>query len=291
MLQRGLGIDGDFCSPSEQQEGAVPEFLFVMGVLNQVPVTCFIRTLNEERRIAEVVDAAFRVVDEVICVDSGSTDQTVAIAEEKGARVLHQEWLGNGGQKRVGELAAKNDWVLDLDADEVVSKELAEEIQQLFLKGEPEQPVFRLKLVTVPPYGKTWTDSCLAWRHKLYDRRKYSIPDHPAWDQLELEKGVTSGRLEGALLHYSFKNVEHMLAKMNRVSSVRGREKKLKSRAVVKLRILFGFPGYFLKKYVKQQMFREGVYGFACAVILSGQRWLTDVKMLERHYEEESQVR
>ncbi|MEM9081479.1 MAG: glycosyltransferase family 2 protein, partial [Verrucomicrobiota bacterium] len=254
--------------------------------VERLPLSCYIRTLNEEYRIGEVVEAALEVAAEVICVDSGSTDATVAIAEEKGARVIRQEWLGNGGQKRVGEQAAQYDWVLDLDADEVVSRELGEEIRGLFVGGEPEGAVYELKLVTIPPFGQPWLTSCLAWRRKLYDRRKFQMPDHAAWDQLEIPKEVPVGRLKGPLFHYSFKDVEHMLAKMNRVSSVRGREKKLKSLGVVKLRILFGFPGYFFKKYVKQQMFREGVYGFACAVVLAGQRWLTDVKMLERHMKE-----
>lgn len=250
-----------------------------------LPISCYIRTLNEERRIGEVLGSVKSLCSDVLLVDSGSTDNTVQIAEKLGVRVISKNWLGNGGQKRVGEEAARHDWLLDLDADEVVSKELADEIRYLFMDGEPICSVYELKLVTVPPYGEPWLKSCLAWRTKLYNRRKHRIPDHAAWDQLELGKSVQRGRLSGALFHYSFSNIEHMLAKMNRVSSVRGKEKKLKSLLYVKTRILFGFPSYFAKKYFKQQMFRDGVYGFACAVVMAAQRWLTDVKMLERHYE------
>jgi len=250
--------------------------------MKKVQLTCYIRTLNEEHRIHEVIEAAGELCQEVILVDSGSTDRTVAIGLELGVRVINQEWLGNGGQKRVGERAASNDWVLDLDADEVLSSELAEEIRSLFKDGTPLQSVYELKLVTVPPFGGPWLTSCLAWRRKLYDRRVHSIPDHPAWDQLEITDLAEVGRLKAPLFHYSFINVEHMLAKMNRVSSVRGEKKRLKPLWEVKMRVFFGFPFYFFKKYVRQQMFREGTYGFACAVILAGQRWLTDVKMLER---------
>lgn len=252
--------------------------------MSVAPITCYIRTLNEERRIGEVIEAARRVAEEVILVDSGSTDQTLAIAKEMGARVIEQKWLGNGKQKRVGEQASGTDWVLDLDADEVLSEELAASIREVFAKGEPSNPVYELQLVTIPPFGEPWLKSDLAWRRKLYDRRKFSIPDHVAWDQLDLPSDTSIGRVKGPLFHYSFKNVEHLLGKLNRVSSVRGKEKKLKSLGVVKMRVFVAFPFYFFKKYIKQQLFREGTYGFACAVISAGQRWLTDVKMLERHY-------
>ena len=70
--------------------------------------------------IGDVVRAARAVAAEVIVVDSGSTDDTIAQAEAAGARVLRQEWLGNGKQKRIGEDACRHDWVLDLDADEII---------------------------------------------------------------------------------------------------------------------------------------------------------------------------
>lgn len=251
--------------------------------MSQLPLSCYIRTLNEEHGIGEVVEAALTVVAEVIVVDSGSTDGTIEIACEKGARLIEQEWLGNGGQKLVGEKAATHDWVLDLDADEVMSPELVEDLRNLFAAGEPKHSVYQLKLVTIPPFGEPWLTCCLAWRSKLYRRSVHSIPDHPAWDQLEIPASVPQGRLQGALFHHSFKDFGHLLEKMNRVSSVRGREKKLKSLGVLKWRIVCGFPFYFFKKYVKQQMFRQGVYGFAAAVVMAGQRWLTDVKMYERH--------
>src|SRR5262245_37477804 len=101
-----------------------------------VPVSCYIRTFNEERKIGEVVAAVRAVVDEVIVVDSGSTDATVAIAQAAGAWVIHQEWLGNGRQKRFAEEQCRNDFLLDLDADEVVSLALAEEIRALFGAGQ-----------------------------------------------------------------------------------------------------------------------------------------------------------
>lgn len=233
--------------------------------------------------IGAVVRAALTAVDEVVVVDSGSTDGTPEIAAAAGARVLAQPWLGNGCQKRAGEDACRHDWLLDLDADEIVTPDLAAEIRALFADGEPTAPVHALRLVTVPPFGPVWRRALLAWRNKLYDRRRVRMPDHRAWDQLELPRSQRPPRLEGALLHYSFRDVAHVVEKLNRVSSVRAREARLKPYPAVALRVAFGFPLYFLRHYVLKGLWRAGLYGLTLAMTAAIGRWLRDAKMLERH--------
>ena len=246
-------------------------------------LSCYIRTLNEEERIAEVIEAARRVADDIVVVDSGSTDRTKEIAISLGARVIEQPWLGNGAQKRVGEDACRHDWLLDLDADEVLTDELVAEIGALFAGGEVSPAAFELPLVFVPPHGKPWYGFARSRRVKLYDRRAVRIPDHPAWDQPELPDGLTPGRLDAPILHYSFRSIEHMVMKMNRVSTARLNGKRLLSRPVVIGRVFFGFPVYFFKNYILRGMVRGGAYGFSVAAILAMGRWLRDVKMYERH--------
>ena len=102
-----------------------------------IPLTCYIRTLNEAKRIRPVVEKVIEIGAEVIIVDSGSTDNTREIARAAGAVVIEKKWEGNGFQKRNGEDAASNDWLLDLDADEVLSPELQAEIRALFSNGAP----------------------------------------------------------------------------------------------------------------------------------------------------------
>jgi glycosyltransferase involved in cell wall biosynthesis len=247
------------------------------------PVSCYIRTLNEERRIGPVVAAVREVVDEVIVVDSGSTDATVGIAQAAGARVVRQPWLGSGRQKRFAEEQCRNDYLLDLDADEVVSPELAAEIRALFASGGPPLPVYELKLVIVPPVGGPWWDVAVAHRRKLYDRRVVRQPDHQAWDQFELPKRVPVGRLNGPLMHHAFRDLEHMMAKLNRITTVRAAETRLsRGRWEVGARVLLAYPFYFLKHYALRGYFRLGVYGLATAAILAYGRWLRDAKMYER---------
>lgn len=127
------------------------------------PVTCYIRTKNEERMVGQVIEAAKQAVSDVVIIDSGSTDATLKIAATLGARVIHQAWLGNGKQKRVGEDAALHDWVLDLDADEVVSPELAEEIKVLFAAGAPPASVYQLNWSPCRPLENLGT----MWRWRI----------------------------------------------------------------------------------------------------------------------------
>ena len=247
------------------------------------PVTCYIRTKNEERMIGAVIEAAKQAVDDVVIIDSGSTDATLEIAAAAGARIVRQPWLGNGKQKRVGEDNSKHDWVLDLDADEVVSPELAALIRELFAAGPPPYPIYQLDLVTVPPIGEPWRNVAVADRNKLYDKRIVRAPDHAAWDQFETPPGVRVGRLRAPLYHHSFRDFEHFMAKLNRISTVRAHESKLKPFWVVALRVWLAPPFYFMKHFIAREHWKLGLYGVAIAGMSAHGRWLRDIKMLEIH--------
>ncbi len=247
------------------------------------PISCYIRTLNESRLLAEVIAGARLVTDDIVVVDSGSADGTIEIAEAGGGRVFRQPWLGNGGQKRFGEDQCRHDWVLDLDADEVITPELAASIRARFAAGEPAEPIQEMVMVISPPVGKPWRDFYRVPRRKLYDRRVIRIPDHKAWDQFDVPAGMAVGKLDGLILHYAFKDLAHLAQKMNRVSTVRSQESKLKSELQCALRVFLAPPFYFLRHYVTRGLFRGGVYGMAVAMVLVHGRWLRDAKMWERH--------
>ena len=245
------------------------------------PVSCYVRTLNEARQIGDVVAAALKVAREVVVVDSGSTDGTQQIAEAAGARVVHNDWPGNGHQKRVGEEACKYDWLLDLDADEIVDDALAEGIRALFEGGDPAHSVYRLKMITEPPAQPAWETFCLAHRAKLYDRRVWRMPAHAAWDQLDLPKTQQVPIVDGAIIHRSFKDFGDFVRKLNGVSTARAKYTKKRSALELSLRIVGAYPFYFIKHYVQRGLFRAGVYGFAVAAESAHARWLRDVKMYE----------
>jgi glycosyltransferase involved in cell wall biosynthesis len=251
------------------------------------PISAYIRALNEERMIGEVVRAALLVAREVIVVDSGSTDGTQDIARAAGAKIIEHEWMGWGRQKRVAEDACQYDWLLDLDADEVVTPDVAEEIKALFAGGEPPHPIYKTMLALAPPVGEPWFGFGLQTRHKLYDRRVIRARDHDAWDQFILPDGVSVGVLRAPFIHYAFTGAEHLMDKLNRNSSIPIGVTAPKPKPYLALRIVFGLPFYVGKRYILQQYFRGGVYGYALAMMYGYARWLTDVKMWERIRQDE----
>ena len=242
------------------------------------PITAYMRTFNEERMISAVIDGAFLVAREVIIIDSGSTDKTKEIARAKGAIVIEQAWLGWGKQKGPAEDAATHDWLLDLDADEVVTEEFAKEVTALFREQEPAKKVYRTMLALAPPTGKPWLNFGLQTRHKLYDRRTIRMPKHDSWDQFRIPADMEVGRLKAPILHYAFADIAHLTAKLNRNSSIKV---PMKSKRTLAFRITCGLPIYFAQRYLLDQYFRGGVYGFALALIYGHARWLRDVKMWE----------
>lgn len=256
-----------------------------MSEASSIPLSCYIRTLNEATRIGPVVQKVVETGAEVIVVDCGSTDGTQEVARQAGAKVIEKKWEGNGFQKRHGEDAASNNWLLDLDADELLTPELQNEIRALFARGEPEPGIFSLRLVTVPPVpkGVVWNHSCVDWYDKLYHKSVVRIPAHAAYDHFKVPANIKPIRLKGNLLHYSFRDIEHQVAKMNRVSTVRANETKLKPKWLLAFRILFAFPVYLFKKLFKHGLYRQGIYGFSCAAVIASNRWLKDVKMYELH--------
>lgn len=237
--------------------------------------------------IGDVVRAALAVCDEVVIVDSGSTDDTVRIAEQAGGRVLFNAWQGNGFQKRIGEDLCRHDWVLDLDADEIVTPALAAEIGVLFAAGSPACAVYKTPMEVVPPFFPRSVRFGRVGRAKLYNRRLVRAPADAVWDQFEIPPQLAVGTLKAPLLHFAYKDAEHLTAKLNGYSSLQAREKAPKPRALLALRIVFGFPFYFLRRYIFEGLALKGVYGFAFTFMTAYGRWLRDVKMYERYLSEE----
>lgn len=238
--------------------------------------------------IGDVVRAALSVAQEVVIVDSGSTDDTIAIAEEAGARVVRQPWLGSGLQKRAAEDLCAHDWLLDLDADEIVTPDVAAEIKALFTNGAPPASIYKTMLALAPPVGAPWRFG-FATRHKLYDRRVVRAPAHKAWDQFDIPEGVSVGALNAPLLHHAFTGAGHFTEKVNRNTDARAAEAPMKPKPWLALRIFFGLPFYVAKRYFLSGYFRGGVYGFAIAMMSGYGRWLKDVKMWERAHKDASQ--
>ena len=211
-------------------------------------LSAFVIARNEADRVARCLGPLLELAEEVILVDSGSQDDTVAKAEALGARVIHNDWPGYGPQKRFAEEQCRNDWLLNLDADEVVTPELAAEIRGLFAKGEPPASFYRLKVLEVLPGREKPLKRGRVYRIiRLYDRRAGRYAAHPTFDRVEVPPGADVETLVAPLLHHSFRSLSHMVEKLNRYSDEQAAAADGKSHWGLRLRLLFESP-LFLRK-------------------------------------------
>lgn len=234
--------------------------------VNKIPISVYIITQNEEHRIACAIGSVVSWADEVIVVDSGSTDKTVEVALAAGAKVLHRDWTGYGPQKRFAENQCANNWVLNLDADEEVTPALASEMQQAVDSAPERQAAFLVRITDVLPEEET--PAWFAYSYKvlrLYNREFGQMSTHEYQDRVELKSGLTSG-LQGRILHRSFVSWEETIRKFNfyttQVASARVSASKLPST----LRLWLEFPASFLKVWLLRRMIFRGTMGMAMSV-------------------------
>jgi glycosyltransferase involved in cell wall biosynthesis len=249
--------------------------------VSRPPLSCFIITKNEADRIVRTIGAVKELVDEVIVIDSGSTDGTQKLAEGEGARVLFHAWQGFGPQKRFGEAQCRNDWLLNVDADEVVSPQLADEIRALFANGEPGIAVYALPINDVYPgqaKPRLWANDYL--QPRLYDRRRVRFKDSPIHDSLDVA-GMKVGVLKGDVHHFSARSFDDQLAKAIERGRYFADHARPKSKMLLRLRLLFEFPFAFLRYYVLRRHFTGGLAGFRAAMIGAVSRFARISRMLE----------
>jgi glycosyltransferase involved in cell wall biosynthesis len=171
---------------------------------------------NEERTIGNVIKAIQPIAGEVILVDSGSTDRTMTIAQELGAKVSHQDWLGYSGQKNFAIALATGDWILSLDADEVVTDELRDEIVETLSWDVPENVAgFKLPRVlfigdTAVRRGGFYPDAQL----RLVRQGKGRFRERIVHEAMEVDGDVLT--LKHDLHHYSYATVEKFSEAMDK---------------------------------------------------------------------------
>ncbi|MGC1462820.1 MAG: glycosyltransferase family 2 protein [Terracidiphilus sp.] len=173
-------------------------------------------TLNEAVNLPLTL-ASVRWAQEIVVVDSGSTDATVDIALKAGARVFEEPWKGFATQKNSAIAHAKGEWILSLDADEEVSPELAREIQEL-LAGEPRQSAYRIPrlnhfLGKPLRHGGYWPDPKL----RLFRCGTASFAQRPVHETMETTGSI--GRLKNQLIHHCYPTLEDYIEHMNRYST------------------------------------------------------------------------
>ncbi|MHB1277167.1 MAG: glycosyltransferase [Bacteroidia bacterium] len=245
---------------------AVPEVYEEIPYITAMKFSVVIITHNEAHRVEELLKK-IPDVDEILVVDSFSTDGTAALCEKYGARVIQQHFLGFGQQKQLGVDAAKNDWIFSLDADEIPDEKCWEHIASL-MREEPSVKGWYLKrhLVFMGRsfhYGKESRDKQL----RFFDRRQMGWNAASVHESIEYQgkKAV----LEGTVAHKSYDSLDNYFGKFNRYTSLAAedlvRRKKYKS----VFSNMAGVPFNFIKIYFLQLNFLNGYPGYCWSVFSS----------------------
>lgn len=246
-------------------------------------ISIFIIACDEADRIGAVLDAVRGLSQDVVVIDSGSSDSTVQLAESRGARVIFNPWPGYGLQKRFAEDQCRHDWVLNLDADEVVPPELAAEIMALFADGAPDKDAYEVRIAEIfPGEGAPHPWAYALKPVRLYRRSKGRYSPSPVHDRVELIPGARVGRLKGTVHHFSVRSLGDQIAKLNRYSDQQADDLDARGKRIPGWRVFFEFPAAFIKAYIGRRHFVRGVYGFLTAMNYAFSRHLRLAKHIER---------
>ena len=242
------------------------------------PLSVAIITLNAAAQL-EACLRSVHFADEIVVVDSGSTDGTQELAERCGARVIAQPWLGFGPQKQFAVEAAQHDWVLCLDADERVSLELQAAIESTL--QQPATGAYRFArcnrfLGRYLKYGEGYPD----WSLRLFDRRQARWSDDAVHEKVVSQASV--GTLPGDLLHDSAETLAAYLTKQNRYTSLAADMAWQAGKRSSFGRLVFSPIVRFIKFYLLRQGFRDGLPGLIHIAIGCMNSFLKYAKMLER---------
>jgi glycosyltransferase involved in cell wall biosynthesis len=243
-----------------------------------VKVTATVITLNEAPNIAAALES-LTWVDEMIVVDAGSTDATVAIARRYGARVETRAWDGYSAQKNYAASIASNDWILSIDADERVPADLAAEIRALLDAGSARGG-YRIPRVTW--YLGRWirgTDWYPDYQLRLYDRRAGEWNGRPVHESVALQ--ATPGQLRHDLQHYAYRSLSDHLATIDRYTTLSAEQWQKEGRRVSAAALLLHPAAAFLRNYLLRRGFTQGTPGLIVSALNSYYVFLKFAKLYE----------
>jgi glycosyltransferase involved in cell wall biosynthesis len=218
-------------------------------------------TLNEAESIADCIDSVSEVADEILIVDSFSRDKTVTIALGKGVRVIQNKFEGHIEQKNFAKNMASFDFVLSIDADETLSKELKESILAVKQSGAEDGYLMnRLNFYCGKPIRSCgwYPDTKL----RLWDRTKGEWEGLNPHDKFQLSPFTTVGKLRGDILHQTYPTHQALLGQVEKFATISARHLKGRSFWYLASKLLFS-PAYkFIRNYFFKSGFTEGAIGF-----------------------------
>lgn len=245
--------------------------------VSRLPVSVSIITKNEEERIAACLDSV-SFADDIVVLDSGSTDRTCEIAASRGCRVFVEDWRGFGPQKQRAMELCKYDTVLMLDADEVMEDANRDEIANVLERGGAEAYCFRRRGYIggrMIRHSGWWPDRVT----RLVDRRKCHMEG--SIHERVVVDGSTE-QLKGVIHHYSFRNYSHMIEKMNLYSEYTSDKLLREGRRAGPLAPFVHALSMFIRTYFIRAGALDGLDGLVIALLNAGGTFFKYAKLIEK---------
>ncbi len=245
----------------------------------KTPLTVVILAKNEADRIGECLRSVAWAA-ETLVIDDNSTDATASIASQLGARVLKRAMDNEGRHRNWAHTQASNEWILSLDADERATPELVQEIQQLFLRGETPFETYAIPRRTF--MGSRWI------RHggwypsaqlKMFKRSVLKWEETTVHPRAFSEKAC--GVLRNDIIHYSYRDLQDFIGKMNRHTSLEAQKWVADRRKMPLGKALWRTFDRFFRAYLMKGGWRDGFLGFVLAALGGSYQFISYAKYLE----------
>ena len=245
-----------------------------------IPCSVYIVTLNCAEWLESTLESV-KDFSEVIILDSGSTDQTYAIAESfPNTRISHQDWQGYAGQKSLALAQCKNDWVLNLDGDEVLSSELKAEIEQTIQSNQLDALITPINDVFLGVPNSKHTKKHAKVRFFRKSKGRYDLENKVHENVIVDGQSV---RAEGDIYHYGESSIFVKVEKNNQYSELKAQEKYQKGKVPSLLKLVLVMPLTFIKSYFIRRSCLNGWRGFVNSMVNAFYAFLKEAKLFEQH--------
>ena len=252
-----------------------------MTVLKNIKISAVIITLNEEHNIQQCIDSVKDVVDEIVVVDSFSTDKTEEICRNNGAVFLQNKWDGYGKQKNWGNKQAAYDYILSIDADERLSDGLKEAI--LNIKKNWQYDVYSVNRLTC--FNGRKLKYCLYpdRQLRLFDRKKTQWTESKVHETIMINKNIKLKHTNKDILHFANQNIHVLIDTLNEYSTLSMQNGSTFGKNMIYFKLIFSPTFAFIKSYFLKLGFLDGVFGFITCVNMAYYRFLKYAKRIEQY--------
>ncbi len=249
-------------------------------LMASIKLSVTIITYNEEKNIERCLQSVLEVADDIVVVDSFSTDKTEEICSRYPVRFIQHAFEGHIEQKNWAISQAKYPHVLSLDADEALSEVLKQSI--ITVKHDWQADGYTMDRLT--NYCGKWIKHC-GWypdtKLRLVDSRKGSWGGMNPHDKYLMEKGAAIWHLEGDLLHYSYYTIAQHVDQIQKFTTINARMKHQKNKHIPVGMVILRFFHAFIKKYFFKLGFLDGYYGYVISVLSAYTTFVKDIKLRE----------